>query len=39
MSGHDTEIQQLKASVSCAALLERLPLTSGRQVPAFHNRA
>jgi hypothetical protein len=25
MSGHDTEIQQLKAEVSCAALLERLP--------------
>src|SRR5580704_6339048 len=25
MSGHDAEIQQLKASVSCAALLERLP--------------
>ena len=25
MSGHDAEIQHLKASVSCAALLERLP--------------
>ena len=25
MSGQDAEIQQLKASVSCAALLERLP--------------
>src|ERR1019366_9579356 len=25
MSGQDAEIQQLKAAVSCAALLERLP--------------